>query len=161
KIFSADPDNIEAHDKAKAVALATGRNEDAIASLETVLRLSVERGDPRADEARDELRQLDPGNPALSPGGGAEPVEEELVAETVGEEVVAAEVEPAAAPAAEEDEFASDLAEADFYVQAGLPEDARAVLEGILLAVPNHPAATRMLRELGGGAPETAQPQEP
>ena len=67
KIFSADPDNIEAHDKAKAVALATGRNEDAIASLETVLRLSVERGDPRADEARAELRQLDPGNPADLP----------------------------------------------------------------------------------------------
>src|SRR5207245_10096140 len=81
KIFSADADNIEAHDKAKAVALATGRNEDAIASLATVLRLSVERGDPRADEARAELRQLDPANPALSLGGGA-PVEEELVAET-------------------------------------------------------------------------------
>src|SRR5207253_1764220 len=59
KIFSADPDNLEAHEKAKTVALATGRTADAVASLSTLLRLAVERGDPRADAARAELKEVD------------------------------------------------------------------------------------------------------
>src|SRR5262249_24333152 len=179
KIFSADPDNIEAHDKAKAVALATGRNEDAIASLATVLRLSIEHGDPRAEEARKELEQLDPANPALAIGGGNQPdplpIEEEIAVEdeaavevepvsaaagrrqeeeeeeeTIVDESIDVEAPAPASAAADDDEFASDIAEADFYIQAGLPEDARALLEGILLAVPHHQAAMQRLQELGG-----------
>src|SRR5207244_378006 len=102
KIFSADPDNLEAHEKAKTVALASGRTEDAVASLSTLLRLAVERGDPRADAARAELKELDPANAALSLGGAAaspEPVEEEIEETVVEEEAM--EVEPIAASAEE------------------------------------------------------------
>ncbi len=177
KIFSADPDNLEAHEKSKTVALAQGRKEDAVASLATLLRLAVERGDPRAEPARAELKDLDPGNAALA--GAPAPAEQEIVEEIEEEaiEEVAMEVEPIAAtetyapqdeileehielpdveateeelvheeepapvaparaarqqpaplraeasvapPAVEEDEFASDIAEADFYLEAGL-----------------------------------------
>ncbi len=48
----------------------------------------------------------------------------------------------------DEDPFASDLAEADFYIDAGLGEDARAILEGILLAEPSHAAARKRLAQL-------------
>jgi tetratricopeptide (TPR) repeat protein len=200
KIFSADPDNLDAHEKAKAVALATGRKDDAIASLVKFLRLSVERGDPRAEAARAELRQLDPGNAVVGLGAAPAPVEDEFVEETIEEEAM--EVEPIAvsseytehdeiieetieehevlpdfdaaeeelvheeepelssgtADAAGEDEFASDIAEADFYIQAGLPEDARAILEAITLASPDHPGASQRLRELGGGKVRQVKP---
>src|SRR5439155_811830 len=49
----------------------------------------------------------------------------------------------------DDDEFAGDLAEADFYIQAGLPDDARAILEGIILSSPNHTGASQRLRKLG------------
>jgi tetratricopeptide (TPR) repeat protein len=178
KIFSADPDNLDAHEKAKVVALATGQTQDAIASLAKVIELSRKRGDPRVDAAREELRGLDPSHPAAA-GGGApaaaaslgddedaaivdeapmevEPLaamsgfeSDEIVEEDIEHEVIEAEPEPApAAPSEEEDEFASDIAEADFYIDAGLPEDARAILEAITLAAPDHPGASQRLREL-------------
>ena len=52
-----------------------------------------------------------------------------------------------------EDHFASDLAEADFYIDAGLFDDATAILEGILLAAPDHPGALSRLAELDQRAP--------
>src|SRR5260370_4090392 len=75
---------------------------------------------------------------------------DEIAEEDVeAKERTGAEPEPAAAaPSEEEDEFASDIAEADFYIDAGLPEDARAILEAITLAAPDHPGASRRLREL-------------
>jgi tetratricopeptide (TPR) repeat protein len=206
KIFSADPDNIDAHEKAKVVALATGRTDDAIASLSTLLHLAVKRSDPRAEAARAELRELDPHHAALAVGAAPTVVvEDELVEEAMEVEPIAAsaseyaenehdqilgeeledqeildesesveEVEQeekrapsagkkaaeargarpgkaAPAPVEEEDEFASDVAEADFYIQAGLTEDARAILEGIAMAAPDHPGVASRLRELGGG----------
>src|SRR5256886_7043960 len=63
RIFSVDPDNIEAHEKAKVVALAIGRTEHAIASLVKVIELAAH--DPRGEAAREELRGLDPANAAL------------------------------------------------------------------------------------------------
>ncbi len=199
RIFSVDPENIDAHEKAKTVALAMGKTEDAISSLATLLRLCVAAGDARADGARAELRKLDPGNAALKGAakaarheeelvlddgeadgeieletvdGGAgealaheelveEPIEEELV-EAEPEEAEAeieaepalAEVEPvqAEAGAGEGDDFASDIAEADFYIQAGLVDDARAILEGITLANPDHAGAAERLATLGAPA---------
>jgi hypothetical protein len=49
-------------------------------------------------------------------------------------------------------DVASDLAEADFYIQAGLTDDARAILEAILLAAPGHREASRRLAALDGPA---------
>jgi len=71
KIFAADPDNLEAYDKAKALALAMGRPQDAIASLAAIVRIGGEKNDPRADAARAELAGLDPAHPALQSGGAA------------------------------------------------------------------------------------------
>src|SRR6266571_4433743 len=39
RILAADPNNLEAHEKAKVVALATGRNDEAVAELATLVRL--------------------------------------------------------------------------------------------------------------------------
>src|SRR5690349_17837494 len=58
RILAADPNNLEAHDKAKTLALATGRNEDAVTELVTLIRLYTQRRDPRAQQARAELREL-------------------------------------------------------------------------------------------------------
>jgi len=57
----------------------------------------------------------------------------------------------------DEDAFAADLAEADFYVDAGLAEDARAILEGILLAEPDHEGANKRLAALGASPEEEAK----
>ncbi|TMA21250.1 MAG: tetratricopeptide repeat protein [Deltaproteobacteria bacterium] len=104
RVFSVDRDNIDAHEKAKIVALAMGRKDEALASLTTMLRLCT-----------------------------PEPLQ-----------------------AVDDDEFAVDLAEADFYIQAGLPDDARAILEGITLASPNHTGASQRLRKLGKATQQQA-----
>jgi tetratricopeptide (TPR) repeat protein len=273
KIFAVDPENVDAHEKAKTLALNMNRPADAAASLAMLVRLYTARSDPRAQAARADLQQIDPANAALQGAGGAaaDEVEEEVEveeAQPVAEEAVAApeaagdeaevveEVEaddvsevtgdeaapagddyaaapdeavddtpiappapdedtgeedaaqaagmaegyddaivsepeeefgaheaeaapaPQAAPAPstgrlrqaspptapvrpppEEDAFASDLAEADFYLQAGLGDDARAILEAILLAEPGHAEATRRLAEMGGAPPaESTRP---
>src|SRR6267378_4028921 len=70
RIFAVDPDNIDAHEKAKAVALAMGNTAEAVASLTTLLRLCTQKRDPRAAAVRAELQALkSPGAPAAaSPG---------------------------------------------------------------------------------------------
>src|SRR3954462_9673543 len=78
RIFAAEPDNVEAHDKAKTLALATNRKDDAVAELVILLRLYLERGDARLAAARDELSNLDPENAALVAVGGELPVEEAI-----------------------------------------------------------------------------------
>src|SRR3954464_2654119 len=78
RIFAAEPDNVEAHDKAKTLALATNRKDDAVAELVILLRLYLERGDARLAAARDELSNLDPENAALAAVGGELPVEEAI-----------------------------------------------------------------------------------
>src|SRR5256885_7501764 len=60
KIFAADPDNLEAHEKAKTLALATNRPADAIFELVTLVGLYATRADGRLEEAREELPGPDP-----------------------------------------------------------------------------------------------------
>src|SRR5207237_7535694 len=165
KIFAADPDNVEAHEKAKMLATATGRTAEAVTELTALVRLYGERGDPRAEKARKELRGLKPQQPALDEDEPLElgRLEEELEAapEVLGgvvqefseaeveelpqpeveleleEEVIAEpELPPAAAARGAGDAFDGDLAEADFYIQSGLVEEARAILEAILMGEP-------------------------
>lgn len=252
KIFAAEPENAEAHEKARHLAQVMGRPADGAASLAVLVRLYTARSDPRAAEIRAELAQVDPQHPALLGEGAAAPAlgdddaestsvdlsppaavlaaqalaEEAEQAEVVEEfaveesdEVVAEEAPPAepppagpspaeAAPAleavdpfaipeddalppaivtgdvfgdeeatavdavppaheppapaaaqAEEDAFGSDLEEADFYIDAGLPDDARAILEAILLAEPEHPGALQRLAALGVPVPPPAAAQ--
>src|SRR4051812_47236292 len=78
RIFAAEPDNLEAHEKAKTLALATNRKDDAVAELVILLRLCLERGDARLAAVRDELSSLDPENAALAAVGGELPVEEAI-----------------------------------------------------------------------------------
>jgi len=179
RIFSVDPDNIDAHEKAKLVALAQGRTEDAVATLTTMLRLCAQKRDPRVDAVRAELKKL--GSPA-APAGKAQ-VEEELELEEAPLEVetLATESEIELTPAAEEEEelleaepvleaepeaaegddgFAGDLAEADFFISSGLVDDARAILEAITLASPDHPGAMERLRKLEKGAKAAAPAAE-
>jgi tetratricopeptide (TPR) repeat protein len=233
RIFSVEPENTEAHEKAKVLALAMNRPSEAVASLAVLVKLYVARSDPRAEAARTELRGLDANHPALRSGGikatakaarAPAPVdEEEISAETL--ELLDEPLETASAPAPrsapapapargsarrpvpppavelELDEepieladdvvnptsavdeavvedpevvfsggdpvsarraagaqkgsgqdVASDLAEADFYIQAGLTDDARAILKSILLAAPGHPEASRRIAALDGPA---------
>src|SRR5947209_6293948 len=56
RILPVDPNNIDAHEKAKIVALAMGRTDDAIQTLTTMLRLCTEKRDPRAAAVRAELK---------------------------------------------------------------------------------------------------------
>lgn len=245
KIFAAEPENLEAHEKARHLAQVMGRPADGAASLAVLVRLYAARSDPRAAEVRAELAQIEPQHPALLGGAAAaapslgdddaestsidlapsaavlaaralaeeaeqaEVVEEFSVEESdevVAEEAPPAEAAPAqesvdpfaipeddalppalvtgdvfgdeeatavdAAPAdaaqpapdaaqAEEDAFGSDLEEADFYLDAGLPDDARAILEAILLAEPEHPGALQRLAALGVSAPPPAAEAPP
>src|SRR5438105_3249846 len=210
KILAADPDNLEAHEKAKTLALATNRQADAIVELATLVRLYAAQADGRLDAATEELRNLDPQNAALAASGEGEMVEVadedaieleadeaiELVPEgesapgvevsLESQELPAAEVPPApvfversfeeaiptpmpqrrvdpalaaplsmaAAPA--EDAFASDLAEADFYLESGMVEEARSILEGIRISEPDHTGANERLARLANGADDQA-----
>ena len=246
RIFSVEPENTEAHEKAKMLALAMNRPSEAAASLAVLVKLYVARSDPRAEAARTELRGLEPNHPALrssavkaapaakaaaarvgkadaervvkaaaervddeeiseetlelvdepletvasapapkapAPGAAraparrpAPPVELELEEEPIeladdvvvpvsavdevveDSEVVFAGDDPAPARSTagakkgSGHDLASDLAEADFYIQAGLTDDARAILESILLAAPGHPEASRRLAALDAPA---------
>src|SRR5204863_103803 len=150
-----------------------GNTEEAVAALSTLLRLCTQKRDPRAAAVRAELQALkSPSAPAaVSPGRPQdemvlddEPLEAEtLAAATDGELELEGAVEASveeelldAEPVAE-DEFAGDLAEADFYIQAGLGDDARAILEAITLASPDHPGAVERLRKLGGSRPAASR----
>src|ERR1700755_3452086 len=87
--------------------------------------------------------------PALPATGGARTrgalAEEPALPATGGARTRGALAEEPALPAAGGartsralgEEFASDIAEADFYIQAGLVEDARAILEAITMASPD------------------------
>ena len=110
-------------------------------------------GDVQHEQLEDEVVEVD------ETGVELDAEEEVFESEEVPDAQVAASASPAAAPESagaaeaieEEDAFTSDLAEADFYLQAGLSEDARAILEAILMAEPGHRGANRRLAELGGG----------
>src|SRR5256714_52892 len=93
RILSVDPNNIDAHEKAKIVALAMGRTDDAIQTLTTMLRLCTEKRDRRAAAVRAELKELgsagagDRGGPGLEEGpprGGGGPTYRELGLEAGG-----------------------------------------------------------------------------
>jgi tetratricopeptide (TPR) repeat protein len=195
KILASEPDHLEAHERAKAVAVAAGRTQDAVAELTTLVRLYTARRDPRLANTRAELRELQGNAAEAAPAevsAGAEqelepiadepleldtrdhrsrqaaPVEaplveaelepepEELPPIEEGEPLVEVQPEPiAAAPArarAGADEFASDLAEADFYIESGLKDEARAILDAILLGRPGHKGALSRLQKIGGPA---------
>ena len=201
KIFEADPDNLEGHEKAKAVAAASGRTDEAIEELTTLIRLYTARRDPRAEQARKELRELQAGAMAEAPAAAPEqelelagdeqeleleldtghrgkpftgvnqPLQEvelepelepqELTPVEEDEPLLEVEPEPLEAPTAAasqaDDEFASDLAEADFYIESGLTDEARAILNAVFAAHPRHQGALERLNRLGppakGAAP--------
>ena len=176
RVFSVDRDNIDAHEKAKIVALAMGRKDEALASLTTMLRLCTQKRDPRAAAVRAELKELGTAGAAISTGSAGDelvleeaPLEVEALATADEREAPAvlddddvletepeAVIEPEPLQAVDDDEFAVDLAEADFYIQAGLPDDARAILEGIILSSPNHTGASQRLRKLGKATQQQA-----
>jgi tetratricopeptide (TPR) repeat protein len=82
------------------------------------------------------------------------PLEESL--EEVPEAAIADESSPPFDQEDAEDDFAEEFAEAEFLVQQGLEDDARNVLEGILLAAPDHWKSVDLLNRLNG----TEQPAE-
>ncbi len=180
KILALAPDNAEAHEKGRAVAQATGRTADAIASLVALIRIYGEAEPQKAAVAREDLRALDPDHKALRVVHErdeavdeaelhelAEEASGEILAEVAGDDpestpISRAHQEPkerdgtgpqeSGAAAPHEDAFASDLAEADFYLQQGLADDARAILEGILLSEPDHLEAGRRLQQIDAEA---------
>src|SRR5712664_2657011 len=110
RILSADPDNLDAHDRHKTVALAAGNTDEARATLGTMLRLCEKKRDPRAAALRAELKALDGG--ARAPATGRpqdeliledEPLEVEALAEDSGLELVDEPLDVAAAEADEEE----------------------------------------------------------
>jgi tetratricopeptide (TPR) repeat protein len=58
RVFALEPDNTEGHEKAKTLALAMKRPEQAAESLAKLVRLYSARSDPRAAAAKTELREL-------------------------------------------------------------------------------------------------------
>ncbi|MBS2026780.1 MAG: tetratricopeptide repeat protein [Deltaproteobacteria bacterium] len=83
KVFAADPNNLDGHDKAYALAKASGQHQRAEEELATVIRLAIDAGD--YDRARGRLQNLLESNPGhaevagfLEVLGSAMPVEEEV-----------------------------------------------------------------------------------
>ena len=164
RILLVDPKNIDAHEKAKIVALAMGRTDDAIQTLTTMLRLCTEKRDPRAAAVRAELKELGSGGAGdrdalvleeapleVEAIASSSELELESVAVLGDADVLEAEVEPEPVEP-QGDDFAAELAEADFFIQAGLTQDARAILEAITMASPGYPGAVERLRKLGSSA---------
>ena len=69
--------------------------------------------------------------------------------------------EPAAEASGEEDPAGEECDEAGFFLDQGLYDEAREILENVLIAIPGHPRATEMMERLeaaqAGGAPTTEE----
>src|SRR5207244_1020458 len=118
--------------------------------------------EPLADEPELEL-ELDTSDRSRHPSpvemlaeAELEPEPEELPAIEEDEPLVearprpVAKARPPARPAQGNEAFASDLAEADFYIESGLTDEARAILDAILLGHPQHKGALNRLQRIGG-----------
>lgn len=159
KVFAADPNNLDGHDKAYTLAKSSGQNQRAEEELILVIRLAIEAGD--WDRARARLQTLlesNPGHPEvegfLAAIGQAPAVEAEVVeevdesvlieseeAEVIEEEAAAVELEPAS------DEM---LATSDDEVLATADDEALAAAasgDDELLATSDEPLADEVVAE--------------
>jgi tetratricopeptide (TPR) repeat protein len=102
-----------------------------------------------ASDAEDDLEieidldAADPGDSGIVDGGEPDPGP-----------AVAPEQASAAEAASESVRIAEDLEEAEFYLQQGLSQEARALFERVLAASPGHPIALVRLGELAAAAGE-------
>lgn len=69
------------------------------------------------------------------------------VIEPSSTEVISKKIKETVA-AANEDDFADEVEEAEFFIQQGLPDEAREVLNAVLSAVPDHAEAQNLLGQL-------------
>jgi pilus assembly protein FimV len=75
-----------------------------------------------------------------------------LAVEPPAEEQYAAEYqEPTGEAAAEDDPAAEECDEAGFFVDQGLYDEAREILENVLIAIPGHPRATELMARVEAG----------
>jgi tetratricopeptide (TPR) repeat protein len=89
-----------------------------------------------------------------------EPLDPPALADGVAEQTAAVDTP---APAEGLDLFAEEIAEAEFFVQQGLLDDARTILEEVLRQAPHHAHVAALLRDLGVpvAAEEPPQPAPP
>jgi tetratricopeptide (TPR) repeat protein len=92
--------------------------------------------------------------------------EAELAPELPDEPVTQAGVEPAADLPPEEEPAAEECDEASFFIDQGLLEEAREILETVMIAFPGHARAGELMGRLealeaGGGAVHEEAPAEP
>jgi tetratricopeptide (TPR) repeat protein len=100
-------------------------------------------------------------DPALALAARADDADEE---ETTDASIsMPAEPELSAQPdaAAEDDAAAEECAEASFFLDQGLIDEAREILETVVIAYPDHPAATELLARLEQMVAAGAQEPEP
>jgi len=127
RVFAADPDNIEGHDRAYALAKAAGQHARAEEELVTVVRLSIAAGD--ADRARARLHDLletSPGHPEVAGfldavgqyGAGEEEVDDSILIDAEDAEVLVDDVGFGASAELSEDHPALDAAGADLADEA-------------------------------------------
>ncbi len=84
-----------------------------------------------------------------------------LAVEPPAEEQYAGEYsEPAAEVPAEEDPAGEECDEAGFFLDQGLYDEAREILENVLIAIPGHPRATELMARLEAGQASGAAPVE-
>ncbi|MFN0061969.1 MAG: tetratricopeptide repeat protein [Myxococcaceae bacterium] len=225
RIFEADPESLDAHEKAYQIYVAAEQTEQAAEQLLNVLRLCTRRND--VSRAQPYLRAMLAENPdhpevpaflaVLQAEGEIVEAEEEIAEEAIlvdedREEVVVSEAPPdalapapeelalasaeepeevieeeaaivpdddapelddepltyaseplpeAISPWADEEPAAEELSEAEFLVQQGLYDEAREILEAVLIAHPDHAKASALLEQMPESHPEVTSDAAP
>lgn len=140
KVFSVEPENIDAHEKAYAIYVASNNHAQAFEQLLNVLRLHTRSGDgPRAQPYLAAILQQNPGHPEVpvfvqalrvtggAPGRGAEAQEplndDAILVDSTDDDVIVA------------DEAADEVISAEVSVTADEPLDSDAVMADEELAL--------------------------
>lgn len=141
-----EPDNVDVHTKLKTLYLEMGDKEQAVTECLILFELYNRIGNAELREAvLGQALEINPEDPRLL---------ERLAAR--------AEQEPARPPAAPAgisqsiDDYAEDIAEAEFYLRQGLKEDAFRIYDKLLTLFPDNSYLLEKVSSLEGALPESA-----
>jgi tetratricopeptide (TPR) repeat protein len=140
-----DPSNMDVHKKLKSLYLETADKEQAVTECIILSELYGRSGDTAMkDAALKEAFTINPDDPRLS----------DRISHREGESVTPPVSESAVSESL--DDYAEDVAEAEFYVRQGLKEDALRIFHKLLALFPGNSDLRSKVSALEGGIPESA-----
>ena len=172
QILAVDPENEAAHQQLKEIYKNEGQNEKAIEECFHLMEIYKKAGDSeRGTAILEEAKTIDPENPKIREATDLSPImdsgrmkailadkpaEVEAAGPSTELDTPAPEVgskerissEVSAATGHEQEKVAEQMAEADFYQQQGLRDEAKKMYESILALQPDLPPAKEKLEAI-------------